>query len=95
MNINDFLQWVVGGGGAVIVGSWLAERFPWFQNQLPDKKEWIFFGFTSIIWVAVYLVLNYMPKEFIDMLSPYFMGVSGLFVVVMLGKFFHKIDKVE
>ena len=95
MDIKDFLQWVVGGGGAVIIGSWLAERFPWFQSQLPDKKEWIFFGFTSIIWVAVYLVLNYIPEEFIDMLSPYFMGVSGLFVVVMLGKIFHKIDKVE
>ena len=76
MEINEFLQWVVGSGGAVIIGSWIAERVPWFQMLPAEKKEYSFFGFVSLIWVAVYL------------------GISGLFVVVILGKLFHKADKV-
>ena len=94
MGINEFLQWILGSGGAVIVGSWLAERSKWFQAQTAEIKEYSFFGFVSVIWVAVYLALNYIPQEAIEAISPYFMGISGLFVVVVLGKLFHKADKV-
>ena len=94
MGINEFLQWILGSGGAVIVGSWIAERLPWFQMLEPEKKEYSFFAFVSAIWVVVYLALNYIPQEIIEAASPYFMGISGLFVVVILGKLFHKADKV-
>ena len=95
MGINEFVQWVLGSGGAVIVGSWIVERIPQFQLLSPEKKEYFFFAFTSVIWVAFYLILNYVPQAFIDAASPYFMGISGLFVVVVLGKLFHKADKID
>ena len=47
MGINEFVQWVLGSGGAVIVGSWIVERIPQFQLLSPEKKEYSFFSGDS------------------------------------------------
>ena len=95
MEINEFLQWLLASGGVTIVGSWIAERIPQFQVLEAKVKEMVFFGFVSVIWVAAYLVLNYVPQEVIEAIAPYFLGVSGLFVSIVVGKMFHRIDKID
>jgi hypothetical protein len=95
MNLNDFLIWLVGSGGAVIAASWIFERIPWFVAKTADFKEWFFFGVVSIIWAGAYAVLTYVPADIIAAIQPWFLGISGLFVTVVVGKIFHKADKID
>ena len=93
MGINEFFQWLVSSGGTVIVASWILERVAWFQTKTADFKEWFFFGATSVIWAAAYAVVTYVPQEVLTAIQPWFLGISGLFVVSVVGKLFHKADK--
>lgn len=94
MGINEVLQWLLGSGGVVIAVSWIVERWAWFQAKAANVKEWLFFGFTAIVWVAAYLVVTYVPATVIAAIQPYFLGVSGLFITVVVGKLFHQADKL-
>jgi hypothetical protein len=93
MDINQFLQWLLGSGGSIIAASWILERIGKFQAQTPDIKEWIFFGLSAIFSVGSYLVITFVPAEIIAAIGPYFLIVSGLFVTIVVGKMFHSVDK--
>jgi hypothetical protein len=94
MGLSEFLQWLVGSGGAVIAASWIFERIPWFQAKTSEFKEWFFFGVVSVFWAGAYAVVTYVPANVIAAIQPWFLGVSTLFLVVVVGKLFHKIDKI-
>ncbi len=93
MGVNEFLQWLLGSGGTVIAASWILERIPWFQAKTAEFKEWFFFGVVSVIWALAYAITTYVPTTIITAIQPWFLGISGLFVVVVVGKLFHKADK--
>lgn len=93
MELNEFLQWLLTSGGIIIAVSWMVERMAWFQLLNSDKKEWSFFGMTAVVWVLSYLTVNFVPAGVLEAISPYFAGVSGLFITVVVGKLFHKADK--
>ena len=93
MGINELLQWLVGSGGTVIAASWILERIAWFQTKSAQFKEWFFFGVVSALWAASYAVVTYVPQTVLAAIQPWFLGISGLFVVVVVGKLFHKADK--
>jgi hypothetical protein len=94
MGINEVLQWLLGSGGVVIAVSWICERWAWFQAKASNVKEWLFFGFTAIVWAGAYAVVTYVPQTILAVIQPWFLGISGLFVVVIVGKLFHQADKV-
>ena len=93
MSVTDFLSWLLASGGSVSAASWILERMAWFQAKAPDVKEWIFFGVSSVISVVAYLVVNYVPVEVLNAIAPYFLMISGIFISVIIGKMFHKVDK--
>lgn len=93
MEIKEFFTWIIASGGATAIASFICERIASFQAMESGKKEWAFFGITSLIWLAGYLVINYVPASILEAISPYFLGISGLFIEIILGKVFHKIDK--
>jgi hypothetical protein len=93
MDLNQFLQWLLGSGGSIMAASWLLERIDWFQKQTSDIKEYVFFGLTAVISVGAYLVVNYIPSIALQVIAPYFAIVAGLFITVVIGKMFHKVDK--
>lgn len=94
MDINEFLQWLVGSGGTIIIASWIFERIPWFQSKTVQFKEWFFFGVVSVLWAGSYAVITYVPQAILTTLQPWFLGISSLFVAVVVGKLFHKVDKL-
>ena len=95
MSINDFLQWMFASGGAIIAASWIFERVAWFQAQTPDLKELALFLASAVLSVGAYLVLTYIPENILVAIQPYFIMISGLFVTIIIGKMFHKVDKIE
>jgi hypothetical protein len=95
MSVNEFLQWLLGSGGAIIASSWILERVKWFQNQASDVKEWVFFGLASVFSVGAYLVVTYVSPNILNMIAPYFLIVGGVFLTVIIGKKFHETDKAN
>lgn len=93
MSIQEFLQWLFASGGSIVAASWIFERIAWFQAQSADSKEWIFFGLSSLIAVASYLTITFVPQEILAAIAPYFNMVAGVFYLVVIGKKFHEIDK--
>ena len=95
MSVNEFLNWIIVSGGGIIAASWILERLAWFQAQTSDIKEFCLFGFAAVISIAAYLVLTYVPAEVIVAIEPYFMIIGGLFSTIIIGKAFHKVDKIS
>ena len=93
MDLNTFLSWLVGSGGAVMAASFICERWPWFQTLIPDAKEWLFYGITCALALTGYYGLEYLTPDIIAQITPIFQIVSGLFVMVIVGKIFHTQDK--
>lgn len=93
LSVNDFLNWIVLSGGAVSIASWIFERIPWFQAQLADVKEWIFFGISSLLAIGAHLVLVYLPQSALDVIAPYFLMIGAIFSTVVIAKMFHNVDK--
>lgn len=94
MDMNEFLKWLLSSGGIIIALSWICERWTWFKAQSSQKKEWLFFGLTAVVWAVTYAIVTYVPVAVIDAISPWFLGISGLFVSVIIGKLFHETDKL-
>jgi len=93
MNVNEFLLWILGSGGAVIILSWLAERSVWFLAQSSGMKKAIFFLLASVISIGSYVVVNYVDPNILVMIDPYFKIITGLFVTIISGQMFHEFDK--
>lgn len=93
MNINELAVWILNSGGAVIIVSWLCERWNWFQLKTASQKQWIFFGFTLILSLSAYAILNFVPANILNVIAPYWGILSGLFVTVFVGEMFHKVTK--
>lgn len=93
MTIDQLLAWLVNSGGSIVVVSWLAERFPWYKEQLPNVKETMFFAACLVVSMSSYLALTYLPPETIAAISPYFTILYGTFGSLFLGNMFHSTDK--
>lgn len=91
--LSDFLVWLFAGGGSIAVISWIMERVKWFQTLTSEAREWLMFALSTVVGVGAYVVVNYVPAETLELVSPYFAIVASIFGVVFLGKAFHKVDK--
>lgn len=93
MEINEFLKWILASGGSVSAASFILERIPWFQKQASEAKDWAFFGVASLISIIAYGVVTYVPDPILATVQPFFAIISGLFMTLIIGKLYHKIDK--
>ena len=93
MELNEFLIWLVSGGGAIIVVSWLVERWPWFQTLGANIKEFALFASAAVMSCGAYAVITFVPQTTLDQVAPWFLIVSGILSSVFLGKVFHSADK--
>jgi len=95
MTLDNFLLWIVNSGGGAAVVSYVLEKLTWYQNQKPENKQYIFFGFTILITILGYLGITYIPAEYIKMATPYFAMVYTSFTALFLGTKFHTETKVS
>lgn len=93
MTLQEFLVWL-SGVGAVALVSWLFERFKWFQNADPQKKQMIFFGVCAAVAVSAQCVNLYVPVEVLNQIAPYFATIASIFIYLFLGEQFHAATKL-
>jgi hypothetical protein len=95
MELKEFLVWLASGGGGIIAASWLLERWTWFQAKASEIKELILWGCATILSIGGYALASYLPEATIDAIAPYFFIVSSVFLTVVIGKLFHRVDKIQ
>ena len=90
--LQDFLMWLIGAGGSIMVVSWIAERIPAFQDLSSAARQYIMFGAAALVGCGSLVVMTYVPSATLDAITPYFLIVASVFATVFLGNTFHKVD---
>jgi len=93
MEFQEFLVWLSGGLGASLVVSYLAERWAWFQYQLPSNKILLKTVAASVLAVVAYLVYTHVPVDFWSLIDPYWQIVLAVIATNYGVEVFHFFDK--
>ncbi len=95
VELQEFLQWLIGGGGSILAVSWLLERMTWFQRLSPDAKDYTIFGASVVVGCGALAVVMYVPQAVLDAIAPFFLIISSTFVLVFIAKTFHRVDRIN
>lgn len=94
MDLFAWLAWIFQSGGSVIVASWLLERIPTYVNLASaEAKKYIFWFISFLLSSGAFAMVNYVPREILEQIAPYFGFAYGTFAVIFLGTAFHFFDK--
>ena len=54
MDLGTLLGWLVSGGGAAVVASWLLDKVKWLHDLAFEPKRWASLGLTAALAVLAY-----------------------------------------
>jgi hypothetical protein len=94
LDVNSFLQWLIGGGGSIMAVSWILERTKWFQALNSDQKDYTIFGLSAVVGCGALAIVTYVPAYILAEIAPYFLILASIFTTVFIVKVFHSTDKV-
>lgn len=64
--LSGNLQWIMGGGGAVIgavILSWIGERWSWYQKRSSTEKQWLMYVSSALVGLSAWAIVTYIPTE--------------------------------
>lgn len=79
-NVSQTLLFVAGGGIAGIAFYWLADAWPWFNNQAKQNKRLLFMGLSvilSLVAVGLLIALGAMPMTLEVILAGLIAGITA------------------
>jgi len=85
MDLQQFLAWLASGTGASIAATWLFARWGWYNGLEESMRKFLLAITVSLIGLAAYGVVLFVPIETIQMLSPYFAIVAFAFTNFFVG----------
>jgi len=88
----DILKWILYAGGAVMIVSWVAERWPWFQALASDVKKILSITVSCALALGGYALLLYVPPEFWVQIDPWIKLVLGVASSYGIGQVVHYYD---
>lgn len=94
MDLFAWLAWLFQSGGSVMVASWILERIPSYVNLVSaEAKKYIFWAASFALSSLAFAAVNYVPRDVLELLAPYFGFAYGTFAAIFLGTVFHFFDK--
>jgi drug/metabolite transporter (DMT)-like permease len=91
--LTEFLIYLAGIG-AVFGASWFIEYFELFKTLESKQKQLAFFGVCVFVGIGAQLVLQFVPSNVIEIMTPYFAILGSIFSYLFLGDVFHKSTKL-
>lgn len=92
MELNELLVWLTAGGSVVVV-SWCAENFGWFQSLDSMKKRLAMWFSACILGSAALAVTLYVPADALAAAAPFMKVLIANFGTIFLGELYHKLTK--
>lgn len=93
VTFTSLLQWMIAGGGAILVASWVLDRIPAFVKLPAETKKGINTGVSILLALAAYAILTYTPAEYINLIAPWFTVAMGVIVMISGQQAIHKLTK--
>ena len=59
-SLQEFLAWLLTGGGAALIGFWLVGNVSFLEDLKPDYKRYVSFGLTGAVAVLGWLFTLWM-----------------------------------
>jgi uncharacterized integral membrane protein len=91
-DLLEVLRWVMGGGAAVLavmLVSWLAERYAPFQALAADVKRLVMICVALALGLGAWAVLKYVPPELLATLQEPFAVIATLIATVLGSQAWH------
>jgi len=92
-DLGSYLNWIVYSGGALLIVSWVLDRFPGFSILQPRTKLLINLGVSVVLACGCYAAIIYVPGDIMKMLDPWFKIVAGIVAVYTGQQAAHKLTK--
>lgn len=87
-----FITWLATASGTAAAVSFIAERWPAFQQLEPRDKSIFMLVASALIAVISYGVMTYVPSEMLAQLEPVFKLIAGVVGAWMANQFAHAAD---
>lgn len=95
-SIMDFVKWIVGGTGAILIASWIFDLFPgWNSWTNVAAKKVIFIAASFVLAAAAYFTVMFVPAQVWAAIDPLFMILMGIIVMVGGTQAIHKLTKAS
>jgi len=94
-DLPSFFYWVIYSGGALIIASYLLEKWKWFLGLSVNWKKVLNFTFAAIIAVIFYAVLTFVSPDILAKIDPFFKIILGFIVAFGAQQTFHAITKAD
>lgn len=92
MDLNEFLVWVVSGGGAVGIASFILERVPAFQKLSSDGRRYVFLASAVVLALGAYAIVQFVPAAALEAAAPWFAVIAGVAGPILVGQGVHLLD---
>jgi len=94
-DVAGLLNWLVYGGGVILVSSWLLDKIPSFNALASDTKKIINLVVAVVLALASYAAIVYVPADFFALVDPYFKIIMGIVVMYAGQQVVHRLTKTQ
>jgi len=93
-SIMEFVKWIVGGAGAILIASWVFDLFPgWNAWTNITAKKVIFIAVSFLLAAAAYFAVMFVPAPVWAAIDPLFMILMTIIVMIGGTQAVHKLTK--
>lgn len=92
-DVAGLLNWLVYGGGVILVSSWILDKIPAFVQLASETKKLVNAIVAILLALASYAALVYVPAEYFALVDPYFKVIMGIVVLYAGQQVVHRLTK--
>lgn len=92
-DLAGLLNFMVYGGGVVLVASWLLDKIPAFTALAPEAKKMINMVLAVVLALGAYAAILYVPAEYFTLVDPWFKIALSIVVIYSGQQVVHKLTK--
>ena len=92
-DISSLLNFLVYGGGVVLIASWLLDKIPGFVALQSEAKKWINMVLSVVLALGAYAAILYVPAEYFALIDPWFKIALSTVVIYSGQQVVHKLTK--
>ena len=96
MNFNDLnglLNFLIYGGGVILVASWVLDRIPPFVTLPSETKKLINIIVSVVLALGCFAVLTYVPADIFVLVDPWFKVAMAVIVMYSGQQIVHQLTK--
>lgn len=92
-NLASLLNFLIYGGGVILVASWVLDRIPAFVALPPETKKLINIVVSVALALGCFAILTYVPADVFALIDPWFKVAMAVVVMYSGQQIVHQLTK--